>query len=70
MSIEIQLNGKPQVIEAEESLSQFLARTATSSTPMGVAVALNGRVIRMVDWPQTMLKAGDQIEIVTAQQGG
>jgi sulfur carrier protein len=36
----------------------------------GVAAALNGDVIRRVAWDSTQLSAGDEVEIVTAVQGG
>jgi sulfur carrier protein len=36
----------------------------------GVAVALNGAVVRRADWATTMLNPGDTVEIVRAMQGG
>ncbi len=36
----------------------------------GVAVALNGAVVRRADWATTALSAGDVVEIVRAMQGG
>ena len=36
----------------------------------GVAVALNGAVVRRADWATTPLAAGDTVEIVRAMQGG
>jgi sulfur carrier protein len=36
----------------------------------GVAVALNGAVVRRADWATTALNAGDTVEIVRAMQGG
>ncbi len=36
----------------------------------GVAAALNGDVIRRAAWESTRLAAGDQVEVVTAVQGG
>jgi thiamine biosynthesis protein ThiS len=35
-----------------------------------VAAAVNGDVIRRVAWESTRLAAGDQVEVVTAVQGG
>jgi sulfur carrier protein len=35
-----------------------------------VAAALNGDVIRRAAWAATRLAAGDEVEVVTAVQGG
>jgi sulfur carrier protein len=35
-----------------------------------VAAALNGDVIRRAAWASTRLAAGDEVEVVTAVQGG
>jgi sulfur carrier protein len=36
----------------------------------GVAVALNGRVVRRDDWERTLVADGDRVEIVRAFPGG
>ncbi|MEE7456950.1 thiamine biosynthesis protein ThiS [Methylorubrum populi] len=36
----------------------------------GIAIALNGRVVRRNAWAETTLNEGDRIEIVRAMQGG
>jgi len=38
--------------------------------PRGVAVAVNGTVVRSADWPATELQDDDRVEVVTAHQGG
>jgi sulfur carrier protein len=38
--------------------------------PRGVAVAVNGAVVRAADWSRTWLRADDRVEVVTAHQGG
>ncbi|WP_235737889.1 sulfur carrier protein ThiS [Nocardioides alcanivorans] len=38
--------------------------------PRGVAVAVNGTVVRAADWPDTQLCDDDRVEVVTAHQGG
>jgi sulfur carrier protein len=50
------------------SLADAVALLTTK--PAGVAAALNGEVVRRPDWPQTPLADGDEIEVVTAVQGG
>ena len=36
----------------------------------GVAIALNGNVLRRADWSQAELREGDEIEVVHAIAGG
>ena len=36
----------------------------------GVAVAVNGAVVRRADWPTTPLTDGATVEVLTAVQGG
>lgn len=38
--------------------------------PRGVAVAVNGTVVRAPDWSHTTLRDDDRVEVVTAHQGG
>jgi sulfur carrier protein len=48
-----------------------LVRVATGSpAPRGVAVAVNGAVVRRADWATTCLSEGDRVEVLTATQGG
>jgi len=39
-------------------------------SPQGIAIALNGCVVRRRDWATTALGEGDRVEIVRAMQGG
>jgi sulfur carrier protein len=36
----------------------------------GVAVAVDGELVRKADWPRTPLAEGARVEVVTAVQGG
>ncbi len=36
----------------------------------GIAVAVNGAVVRRAAWESTPLADGDQVEVLTAVQGG
>jgi sulfur carrier protein len=49
------------VLDALEALG--LPRT-------GVAVAVDGEVVRRVDWAATVLADGARVEVLTAVQGG
>ena len=64
----VTLNGEPHLAASTMSLADAVALLTTR--PAGVAAALNGEVIRRTDWPRTPLADGDDIEVVTAVQGG
>ncbi len=46
-----------------------LARSLTEER-RGVAVAVNGEVVRRADWDEVRLRGGDRVELVAAVQGG
>jgi sulfur carrier protein len=52
------------------TVAALLAARDIAPDGRGVAVALNGAVVRRADWTTTALKAGDTVEIVRAMQGG
>jgi sulfur carrier protein len=66
------VNGEPREREAAdiERLFRIEAEEAGIETPQGIAIALNGRVVRRRDWAATPLADGDRVEIVRAMQGG
>lgn len=64
----ILLNGEPEPLSAS-SVAELLALKGISEQ-RGIAVALNGAVVRREAWHATRIRAGDRIEIVHARQGG
>ncbi len=66
--ITIQLNGEPQQIAAECSLSQLLQTLAIHS--QRIAIEKNQRIIPKSQYANTLLVAGDQVEIIQAIGGG
>jgi sulfur carrier protein len=66
------VNGERREREAAdiESLFRIEAEETGIETPQGIAIALNGRVVRRRDWAATPLTDGDRVEIVRAMQGG
>ncbi len=65
--MKIQLNG-----EKTETSSRTVAELVreTKAPDSGVAVALNGVVVRRSEWENAALKESDEIEIIRAVQGG
>jgi sulfur carrier protein len=66
--MEIVINGKPHEAATGLSLAQAVALLTEAET--GVAAALNGDVIRRAVWETTQLSDGDEVEVLTAVQGG
>jgi sulfur carrier protein len=65
----ITINGESEPLLAA-TLAALLAEKAVDTAQKGIAVALNGAVVPRSAWTQTVLKAGDRVEIVRARQGG
>lgn len=63
----IRLNG-----ETKETASRTIAELLIelSSPQSGVAVALNGAVVRRAEHENAALKEGDEVEVIRAVQGG
>ena len=66
--MQIIINGAPHQVAEHVTLDTAVSIVTTAAT--GVAAALNGDVIRRAAWESTRLAAGDEIEVVTAVQGG
>ena len=62
------INGKPH--EATGSLSLAQAVGVLTTAQSGVAAAVNGAVVRRAAWDTTALADGDEVEVLTAVQGG
>jgi sulfur carrier protein len=66
--MEVVINGKPHRPAGGLSLAEAVALLTDART--GVAAAVNGDVVRRVAWAKTPLSDGDEVEVVTAVQGG
>lgn len=66
--MDIVINGEPRRLPDGTSLAEAVALLTSSAA--GLAVALNGEVVRRPAWAGTELAAGDEVEVLTAVQGG
>ncbi|MDX6286733.1 MAG: sulfur carrier protein [Frankiales bacterium] len=62
------VNGERHELPIDSTL-EALVRTLTER-PTGVAVALNGDVVPRHAWAATQITDGDEVEVLTAVQGG
>ena len=65
----IRLNGEGAELSAA-TIAELLAQNGIDIGGKGIAVALNGHVVRRQNWTDTKLSPGDDIEIVRVRQGG
>ena len=68
MSVQVKLNGEPRDLPDGSTIARAVAELTTA--PAGVAAAVNGDVVPRGSWASTVLRDGDQVEVVTAVQGG
>ena len=68
MTVQVHVNGQAREFAAGSTVDQVVA--AVTDLDAGIAVAVNGEVMPRRGWPGTPVGEGDQIEIVTAVQGG
>jgi sulfur carrier protein len=68
VSVQVKLNGEPR--DLPDGSTVTLAVAELTAAPSGVAAAVNGEVVPRGAWAATPLRDGDQVEIVTAVQGG
>ncbi|MBX7445349.1 MULTISPECIES: sulfur carrier protein ThiS [unclassified Arthrobacter] len=76
----ITLNGNPHTVVDGASITMLVSQVtgrplaadgqATDGRKLGVAVAHNAQVVPRSQWFATALADGDDIELVTAVQGG
>ena len=65
----IEVNGERQALEVS-TLAALIEARGIEPGGRGIAVALNGSVVPRAVWTETILRAGDTIEVVQAKQGG
>ena len=68
MTVQVKLNGEPRELPAGQHGGAGDAELTAAAS--GVAAAVNGDVVPRGSWAATLLRDGDQVEVVTAVQGG
>jgi len=65
--VRVSINGEPREVNSR-SVDALLSELDYEGTHF--AIALNFDVVPKSRWAETMLNAGDEIEIITPRQGG
>jgi sulfur carrier protein len=66
----IELNGRTVELSAGATVADAVIEVGADGDGRGVAVAVDGEVIRRVDWRKTKLRSDQSVEVVRAVQGG
>jgi sulfur carrier protein len=66
--VQVILNGELRDVDAGTSVAQLIK--SVTGQDKGIAVAVNGEVVPRREWPAVALADRDQVEVVTAVQGG
>ncbi len=66
----IRLNGEERELSSKQSVGQLVAELSGTDEPQGVAVAINGQIVRRTDWHSRELQAQDDVEVLQAVSGG
>lgn len=70
MTVHVTINGEARELEAGATVADVVASLPGAPEGRGVAVALDGDVIRRAAWDSTKLQSGTRLEVVVAVQGG
>lgn len=68
--MDITVNGEVRRLERPTSVQKYLEEMQLAQLESGIAVVLNGEVVRRADWPTLTLQASDEMEVVKATVGG
>lgn len=67
----VTVNGEERALPgASATLAAFLRHMDFEPEQPGIAVAVEGEVVRREEWAERTLQGGEAVEIITAQQGG
>ena len=70
MIVIVTVNGESRELGAGATVADVVEQLPAPPGGRGVAVAVNGEVVRRAAWPSTELADGARVEVVAAVQGG
>lgn len=63
--MEIKLNNEIRIVDAGTTVADIVGAAS-----VGVAVAVNGKIVKKSEWSNTPLKDGDDVVVIRAAYGG
>jgi sulfur carrier protein len=72
MGVRLTVNGEPRSVPDGATVEAVVASVTGRATGQagGIAAAVNGEVVPRGAWAGSLLRDHDQVEVVTAVQGG
>jgi sulfur carrier protein len=64
------VNGQEKVLPEGATVQSLLFELGAPDSGRGVAVAVDGEVVPRSRWPESPLRTGARVEVLTAVQGG
>ena len=66
----VELNGRQVELPAGATVADAVLQAGADGEVRGVAVAVDGEVVRKAEWVKTRLRPDQNVEVVRAVQGG
>jgi sulfur carrier protein len=66
----VELNGRRVELPEGATVADAVREVGADGATRGVAVALDGEVVRRAEWAETKLSTEQTVEVVRAVQGG
>jgi sulfur carrier protein len=66
----VALNGRQAELPDGATVADAVREAGADGESRGVAVAVDGEVVRRMEWAETKLKSEQTVEVVRAVQGG
>ncbi len=66
----VELNGRPEELPDGATVADAVKAAGVDGEHRGVAVAVDGEVVRRTEWESTALGNRQAVEVVRAVQGG
>jgi sulfur carrier protein len=70
MSVQVFVNGKRRELRSGATVADLIELLPGVPDGRGVAIAVDGEVVRRGAWSNTQLAPGARVEVVAAVQGG
>jgi sulfur carrier protein len=67
--VKLVVNAVESDVDSHTTVAEIVSGLA-GPAPRGIAVAVNDDVVPRSAWPETRLRDGDRVEVLTATQGG
>ena len=68
--MKVVVNGQPMNASPRTTVRDVLIRLGRDPSGRGIAVSVNGEVVRRKEWDQRLLTDDDRVEVLSAVQGG